>query len=245
MTSNFFEIPILITSSIISSAPLTTVSSAEGRLRATLDGLRQMAKYNANHKLVICDGSNYDLSEHAAPFIHAFQNVEFLKFRNDVEKVKIYGKGYGEGEIVNYALEKSEILRDSKIFAKCTSKLWIENADACFRAFDGVAAFNIAPFFNPDKVDTRFYIVDKEFYRAQLSAAHLSVRDMDGYHLEHAFFDVISKNNYKALICSVAPLISGLSGSVGTNFKPDRLKGVAKNVRNNLIKIGILKLNNN
>ena len=43
------------------------------------------------------------------------------------------GKGYGEGEIIEYALKNSAFLHSEREFIKLTGRITIENLDAIIR----------------------------------------------------------------------------------------------------------------
>ena len=224
-------IPLLITSCVVSNAPLTVLSDSNKRLQSTMNALFMLSEYCREVPIVICDGSGYDFSDERELLENIFQNIEFLNFHNDSEGVKRFGKGYGEGQIVNFALANSEILKKYDAFAKCTSKLWLSNYFECIKVFSGRAAFLTAPFFSPDKVDTRFYIISKDFYLGKFSSIHTRVDDLNGRHLEHVFFEVIDNMPYRQVIGREIADIYGHSGSVGIHFKPSKIKNFIKKMK--------------
>ncbi|WP_437880299.1 hypothetical protein [Pseudomonas sp. LRF_L74] len=197
-------------------------------MRSTMMALLKFSELCRDIPIVICDGSGYDFSNEQKLLKNKFSNLEFLSFHNDSERVRTLGKGYGEGQIVCYALAHSEILKKYDDFAKCTSKLWVSNYRACVDGFTGMAAFLTAPFFSPDKVDTRFYIVNKAFYFEHLLHAHEKVDDLNGFHLEHAFFNAIRGMPYRRVLGKNIPETYGHSGSVGIHFKPSKIKNLIK-----------------
>ncbi|WNP36057.1 hypothetical protein RN333_07550 [Enterobacter kobei] len=224
-------IPLLITSCVVSNAPLTVLSDSNARLNSTINALLEISDRCYDVPVVVCDGSGYDFANEKEFLESKFKRIEFLSFHNDSNSVRLYGKGYGEGEIVNYALANSKILNEYDIFAKCTSKLWPSNYIKCIKAFSGNAAFLTAPFFSPDKVDTRFYIIRKQYYISKFSNVHLKVDDLNGRHLEHVFFEVINNLPYREVIGREIPEVYGHSGSVGIHFKPSRLKNFIKKIK--------------
>ncbi|WP_333848966.1 hypothetical protein [Leclercia sp.] len=223
--------PLLITSCVVSNAPLTVLSDSNARLQSTMNALLELAKNCREVPIVICDGSGYEFTNERKALQNIFKEIEFLSFHNDSDSVKLYGKGYGEGQIVNFALEHSRILKKYDAFAKCTSKLWPSNYLECINAFSGHAAFLTAPFFSPDKVDTRFYIIKKQYYLDKFSNIHTKVDDLNGRHLEHVFFEVIDGLPYRDVIGRIIPEMYGHSGSVGIHFKPSKAKNFIKKMK--------------
>lgn len=212
-------IPLLITSAIKVAAPFVSIANADDRIKHTLDALAHWFRVDPNLPIVICDGSGFDLNTlKAARADLDFSNVEFLSFVNDQEHVKQFGKGYGEGEIVNHAVLNSKKITQAGCFAKCTSKLWVENYQACVDQFNGKA--HLLKMYDRrkltyEKVDTRFYISDLNFYRTHLSRCHETVNDRAGYYLEHAFADLVKAKRLRRVDFVTKPLIFGYSGSTG------------------------------
>jgi len=177
-----------------------------------------------NIQIVICDGSGFDFSEIVAKkFPEA--NIECLFFENNRELVALYGKGYGEGEIVKYALENSKYLKDAQFFAKCTAKLWVSNFFKCLKDAGGPFSCNCV-FSNYksvfklkfEHIDTRFYITNKLFFLENFASAYLNVRDQEGHYLEHCFRDVVIEKKLNKIITPIFPIIEGVSGSSGVKY---------------------------
>ena len=177
--------PVLITTAIKPSDTSARLSNVDERLELTLAGLEQLIKFNPGVIFVVCDGSNFDFSNEIQAIAAKYncRKWEFLRFQNDSRGVVRLGKGYGEGEIIKYALHNSRILAESEYFFKCTGKLWVENISEKLSGFNRKAAFCFYGAIRPKMIDTRFYLVEKKFYIEKLIDAHLSVSDRDGFYL--------------------------------------------------------------
>lgn len=230
-------IPLLITSSIIASAPKTMLSNSSERLLETIKALGQWIEMGVTDKIIVCDGSNFDLAPHIANVIPAYEKIELIRFQNDLNMISRKGKGWGEGEIIKFALKESEVLRSATQFMKCTAKLWVTNAEKCARNFNGEAAFDYEGRFSPHKIDTRFYIVSKRFYIQNLLEAHESVSDLDGFYLEHAFCEALAEISPARYVMTPTPRVMGVSGSMGISYKNSRLKSAFRNIRSQLFKV--------
>lgn len=225
------KIPLLLTSAVNVSAVLVEIRDADRRIALTMDAIREWIRIEPNIEIVICDGSGHDftlLVKQTFPD----NKIECLHFQNNEELVRTRGKGFGEGEIVNYALSHSKFISTADCFAKCTSKLWVDNYHKCLLGFNGILICEIMYYenslYNYRKCDTRFYITDKTFYIDTIANCHTQVDDERWYYLEHAFADAIRGKNLRSVLFREKPLIYGFSGTTGGSYvpTPDSLKSV-------------------
>lgn len=212
--------PLLLTTAAHASAKHTALTDTQSRIDAFAWSLEQWCKSESINQIVICDGSNYNFSAIANAVNRSNKKIECLHFHNDAQKVAQQGKGYGEGQIVEFALRNSELLNSSQTFAKCTGRLWVKNHALCLKLFKKPASFNLIGRRRVSFVDTRFYIADKKFYEEKLVKAHLKVDDDNGYYLEHSFADCLKGFNTRSLTFTCPPVIKGTSGSTGQVYNP-------------------------
>lgn len=231
---------LLLTSSVFVSAPFVELSDPKKRAELTFESIRQWIRIAGDLNIVICDGSGYDFTKGVAEkFPQA--KIECISFKNDAESVSAFGKGYGEGEIINYALEHSEFLRRSDYFVKCTSKLWVKNFPAIFNRWNNIfqCQFGLEKpksirNAKPHIVDTRFYIIKKSYYIDLFSNAYKNVRDQEGYYLENCFRDEILNRRLRAsdILFPIPPLIEGVAGTSGETYRAaNPMKGRFKNLK--------------
>ncbi len=229
--------PILLTSSVVAMDPSVALKDQALRIFHTLESIQRWSEISPTNKFVICDGSGFnfsDLTQHKFPHL----NIECLSFMNDVDLIKKHGKGFGEGEIIRYALNHSNYLKDSSWFAKCTAKLWVENFQDCVLGWNdklvckGVFAnaFSLRKI-SLDYIDTRFYLVDKSFYEQFLWAAHMNLGGDSGFSIEDKFLEIITKNHLQKIFLKVPPVISGVGGGSGRYYNTSlvrRIKEILK-----------------
>ena len=210
---------ILMPSAIYVSTTNVALSDPALRVRLTLDYLALWAHKYKGLKIVVCDGTGYDFKKDIFKELPN-EKIECIHFYYDTELVSKNGKGYGEGEIINYALKHSNYLKNSEVFAKCTSKHFVSNLDAIMRNWNYnflcecyfINYWSLLKF-KLEFIDTRFYICTKNFYFKFLQNVHYKVQDSNGYFLEHAFKDAILNNKISKIISPVPIGLSGTSGS--------------------------------
>ena len=232
------RIPILITSSITPHDTAVKLADPQQRLFHAIESIEQWIKIAPKSRLVLCDGSNFDF-EPIVKERFPYASIECLCFENDALKIADFGRGYGEGEIVKFALNHSVYLRDSDAFAKCSSKLWVENYAECVKKwrgdclFSGVFknTFSTLRSIEMIQVDTRFYVVQNNFYRKNLIDAHHKIGLAPGFGLEDSFHQVLLTTKQLRYLFAIPPVIKGVGGGTGTYYKSSWLRIWKEKVR--------------
>ena len=232
------DLPILITSSVTPHDAGVKLADPEKRLYHAIEAIEQWIRISPESPLVLCDGSNFDFQPVVKDrFPHA--TIECLLFGNDQDKIKLYGRGYGEGEIVKFALAHSALLRGAEAFVKCSSKLWVDNYPDCLQEwrgeclFSGVFknAFSVTKKTEMVQVDTRFYIADKNFYAKNLMDAHHQIGAFLGFGLEDCFYDALIRMHKTNYLFTTPPIICGVGGGIGKYYKTTRVRKYKEKIR--------------
>lgn len=238
------KIPVLLTSSVIAYDTEVALKNQDERVRLALESVEQWLKIDPLLTLVLCDGSNFDFSSIVLrQFPLAL--IECLHFENNQELVKQQGRGYGEGEIVRHALNYSKFIADAGCFAKCTSKLWVENYLECLSAWNGellckgvfLDVFSLSKRTCFSYIDTRFYVASCATYNKYFVDAHLQIQSKRGHGLENCFFDLFSKYKIQHSLFTVSPIICGVGGGTGTYYKNTSLRNGKEQLKLNLVKL--------
>lgn len=90
-------------------------------------------------KIVFCENSNYPI-HHAEGLLKLAsalgKELEFVQFEGDSRKTVEFGYGYGDGECIDHAVERSKLLRSSKNWYKCSGRYKIENIGSVLDAYE-------------------------------------------------------------------------------------------------------------
>lgn len=217
--------PILLTSSVIAMDTSVQLRDQNLRISYTLESLREWIRISPENKFIVCDGSGYDFSDLVSEYFPS-ADIECLFFKNNNEMVQQHGKGYGEGEIIRYALTHSTYLKEATYFAKCTAKLWVDNYQKCITEWNG--KFLCKAFFSNvfswkriklEYIDTRFYLINKNIYMNYFANAHLLDSHPNKVVIEEEFLKIALKEKLSQIFFRTPPVICGVGGGSGLYYK--------------------------
>lgn len=174
-------------------------------------------------KIVVVDGTNspaldardLDLIESTGTII------ESLAFAQEDDEIRLYGKAFGEGRIIRFALERSQILKENDFFYKCTGKCFCRN----FLDIAGVIERNNIQalfwrlfdrnFHGDDLtlVDTRFFYTSTQIARQIILPAYDESRNVS---IERVLALVLNKTFARTYLQK--SLITGFAGGVGGQY---------------------------
>ncbi len=200
-----------------------TVSDTDERLKQYVDSIEFYIVSGAFKKIIFCDNSNYLCEETDKTLANkAMSNgveLEIFHFDGDSEKVLHKGKGYGEGEIMEYIFTQSTLLQGETRFFKVTGRLMVHNIKELVKKIgDRDIYINIPNRNEKSMYDTRLYAIKTDIYKKCFLKAYESVDDDNGYYLEHVFADGIKNNLLKSRNFAKYPRITGVSGTFGSRY---------------------------
>jgi hypothetical protein len=172
---------------------------------------------NTDFDVIVCDNSNYDYSEK----LDKSNKVEFLSF--DGNHVKNRGKGYGECEIIKYALENSSIIEKMNEHDRLiviTGRIIINNLKNLNYFYHEPQEINLFKW--QDKIISVVSFGSLLFWKQFSNNGLIEVSDSNW----HNFFEsIIVKNaeNCKGhtlrYFDRIFPEVMGISGTVNAKYK--------------------------
>lgn len=231
LQTDIHRIPILLTSSVVAHDKGVRLQDPKERARLAMESILKWRAIAPMNPLVLCDGSDFDFQSSVST-LPGSGSVECLHFPNNVDLIQQHGRGYGEGEIVRYALAHSQLIQSAGCFAKCTSKLWVENFNECIQQWNGKVllkgvfdnVFSLRRTTKLTYIDTRFYAMGIDVYQQFFLHAHHAIRTNDGYGLEESFRDIFLANRLKGCLMCPPPIICGVGGGTGVYYKNTALR---------------------
>lgn len=210
---------LLITANINPlGTPFVAISDPNERLKEHLLGICAWILDKSFSHIVIAENSCFNLDvDELQKFGKKFhKHIEYITFKGS-ELVSEFGKGYGEGEIIKYALENSKVLGHFNYFTKVTGKLYFPFYDFIIGDnIDNKEFFIPAIIFNRLAIDTRIYSISRNLYLTSALDAYTKVNDHEGVYLEHVFFEAVK--DVSAYYLPPALIMFGKSGSSGVSF---------------------------
>ena len=215
---------ILLTSCVNPNGmPFTALSDINVRKQQYLDALRFYVN-NTPLPIVYVDNSNVDIKEYNVISNIVDDRLELLSFDGNHDKE--HGKGYGELEIIDYAIKHSNIINSNTNVSiiKITGRLVIVNIMTILNQLK----YNILPSSNSvicsmnsdfSMADSRLLIAPLNFYK-RLIENRMAINDSEGVYLEHVLCSLIKKQNLYAFHTFFSePQYQGVSGSTNITYE--------------------------
>lgn len=183
-----------------------------------------------NVPIVFCENTMYDMSPEYKQYIDSGR-LEYLTFDGNNYDIN-RGKGYGEALIMGYAINHSDIIRNSKYVIKITGRIIISDIKRYLSSplylLDNLFRSNIKPKF----ISTYIFIVRPkllqqfiEKYQELIWEDH-PTNDL----IEHHWYRALTKdsdfNKTRYIPFFIIPNVIGVSGTTGQKYSmKDRLIG--------------------
>ncbi len=243
--------PVLITSAVYVDDQSVKLRCPQKRIGLTLAAVEKWIElYGKSISLIICDGTNYDFTQEIKNKNY-HQQVECLYFRNSSDKVVMHSKGYGEMEIIKFALENSKILNKSQVFSKCTARHWVINYDKIlinsaitqFRPYFKISYFPFST--SIISIDTRFYTVNRDFYCEHLMpiTQEMELSASGALHGLEEFFlaKMLNLKNQCPIFYRCIPIIAGVSGASGETYNTKLYRRFKDKFKYSILKLSMKK----
>lgn len=189
------------------------------RLKQYGDSIQSLLCSRAFTKVVFCENSNYGTERMSYLKDIAGENgveLELLSFQGNVEEACAHGKGYGEGEIMDYVFSHSELIRTESYFVKLTGRLKVDNIKAIVSRMNRQRTyFNIPNRTLRNIYDTRIYGMPIDQFKNYFLDSYDKVMDEQGIFLEMVYTQILHDRNIKVHNFPRYPRIVGVSGSGG------------------------------
>lgn len=199
----------------------TALNTFEERKRQYEESLKFYIFSQSFEKIIFCDNSNYNIDADGRFMKYAKENhveLKILFFTANIEECLKRGKGYGEGEILQYAIDKGGVCGED-YFVKVTGRLIVTNIKKIVGVLDERKSyFNIPNRTRRDFADTRMFAMAIRVFEQFFARAYMEVCDNKGYYIEHAYTDVLNISDIVHCNFPVYPRITGVSGTFGGDY---------------------------
>lgn len=239
---------ILLTASVnVGDITNTKYKSAELRKNDYINSLFFYLS-KINNKIVFVENTNTDLSLIFKEFIQSGR-LEILTF--DGNKFNpLFGKSFGEIEIIEFALNNSVILKSSYYIIKITGRYQILNISKLQLLSNNYKESLIGSFFyRQEMMDSRIFLGSKLFYTHFLLSYKNMIDESKGIYFEHilalACFKFISNPHYRFIEFCHLPRIHGTFATFNKRYNSGLIYYILRNFIFHIKKYLQYKLNRN
>jgi hypothetical protein len=179
--------------------------------------------------IIFCDNSDSNVERSLFDIARKHgKNFEWLSFKGDEQAAVKFGKGYGEGEIIEYVLKNSEILQTCDYIIKITGRMIVKNINLIVSVANSSRVYMYPIVYNEDTpfLTTKMFMMPKKIYMRYFQKAYLGVRDMQHIYLETMFAKTVMENKLVTSLFVVAPDFYGYSGTSGQMINNSLIKKV-------------------
>jgi hypothetical protein len=220
------------------NTPKTKLMDEKVRLKQYVETIEKYI-LNSNFEIIIfCENSNYkyDYKNLMNLARKNKKNLEIVRFLGNKKEVLNKGKGYGEGEIIDYALENSKYLKKpNQTFYKITGRIFIKNINKILKkSCEQNYFFSVGK----DHCVTLFFKCSVEFYKKNLIGAGRLCNELKGTYLEEIFFHKLIGISSEISRIYEYPIYDGMSGTNAIQYK----NGLKWFIRNLQLKLGFLDI---
>lgn len=218
--------PILLTGTIVqhSDAQAVWIDPRE-REQQYFSVLNKMAN-GKNHidSVLFCENSSANMELFSSlRSIYAKKSRTFQMYKVPMPDSEFFfGKGWGEGIIIRWALENIAILSGSSGFMKITGRYHVVNIKRILTIIRRGLAKNPDIKFicqslsttNQPHIQTAFFWADTDFFREYMLDVYEKVRDEHSVFLEHVFADRLMqlRDKFDFAILPIPLIVRGVSG---------------------------------
>lgn len=179
---------------------------------------------NTSFPIVFAENTGADIKD-MIKFDYDNKRLDFLSFNgNDFDKS--LGKGYGEGEIIQYALNNSQLLKENPIIIKITGRLIIKNISELVNDYDVLdkcSKLILCDFNRKLSVAfSRVVFMPKRVWKDYFLPNAGRINDTNRYEFENALADsiiaAIKTESYEVHPFKRKYIIEGVSGTDGVTI---------------------------
>ena len=195
------------------------VSNLNERLNQYLQNIERFILKSDFDIIIFAENSNYGYNYLPLNKLAKKHNkkLEILSFMGSNDIIKIFGKGFGEGEILKYAVENSEYLKDNDVeFYKITGRIFVKNINKILKQSTAKNIF-IKWDIRKNQIDSRFFKTQVGFFKKYVMPAMHITDERTALSIEEVYYSEL-RGNKEIKSFKSYPLITGICASLGKPY---------------------------
>jgi len=211
----------------------TTIQDTQERRKQYEETLHKYITLSKFDKIVFAEnsGAAFDMQRFGKLAERYGKMIEFLYLPGNKENTQIFGKSYGEAQLISDAVCNSKLLENEQAFYKVTGRIWIPNINElidnkvnnCFVAHNFVSWLL-----------TSFFKVRVDDFKDNLLCAKNVCNDSNGNCIEHIYYELMKKAKHEVRSFKKYPKLTGINSGSGVSYGKS---WVGEKIRNVLIKL--------
>lgn len=216
--------PVILLTACINPGGMSSTRLQDTKIR--LEQYKQALSFylsKTSYKILFVENTLYDFSHDFIAYINSGR-LEYLTFAGNNYNASL-GKGFGEAQILLYAINNSRFLKETSVIIKITGRIIVENVIQLYSMVNIPAkenvmiACNIRP---SKKLGTSTFFVCKKEFLTNYFFPHLNqINDANHIWFEHILYKAIiqcKKNKDKCLIFPRPIKIKGIAGTTSRSY---------------------------
>ncbi|PTX44077.1 hypothetical protein C8P64_0047 [Christiangramia gaetbulicola] len=231
-SSTYYDSLVILLTGTITPNSKTTLSVKDPKIRLTqyMEAL-QFYIEKTKSRIVFVENSGTDFNV----FPKITDRIEYLSFKSPPEKIE-RGKGFKELQIIEYALNNSEFIKNADAIIKITGRLKVLNINQIIIQFLRLRSKSknlvYADPFAFGNMDARCFVFTLDFWTFLKDAGvNINVHHNFELTLWDAISNYIEKDQHKFKAIKVPLRIQGVSGSFGNEYDHNLFVHYARYIR--------------
>lgn len=234
--SSPYQVVLLLTASVnIKDMVLTALKDAGVREQHYLEAISHYLS-QTDLPILVVENTGHDFSGKLPAHIAESKRVEFISYAgNDFPKEK--GKGYGELELMNYAMEHSSLIDDQTTIIKVTGRYRVLNIRDFIRSAKNpkLQKCQASYFKGHRKAFSGIFTFTRPFLRDYFMKNHEQINDSKGVYFEHVLASSLLEYQADGFDYSLLPSYPRIAGISGTDNLPHKTNNYIYWFRRNII----------
>ena len=174
---------------------------------------------NTPYKIVFCENSGTDMS---GDFHEYCDRIEFVTYISSKEEGENRSKGYKEMEILQYAWNNSDFIKNGGVFVKITGRLILKNIESVINHLVNKKTTSFFSSYQNARLpmaDCRFFFFTKDVWPILLSYKE---KIFHCYNFEHVMYDIYNECKNSGIKFIYPPYlfdVTGVSGGYGYSYE--------------------------
>lgn len=204
--------PLLLTATIVPQSNYELVlTDYKKRYFEYIDNLVNLISNSNFTEFVFCENSNTvipdkEMLEKLSQFY--WKKIEFLSFKWNNKLIQKFTRAYWDQEIMEYAIDNSKLLRDSKWFYKITWRYKVKNINDILKSWEKMDNVFIKGWLWMNTVHTCFFKVSKEYFKWHFYWKYEQLKNYPNHSLEYLYYDKIKQSWINMNINNLHPIFS-------------------------------------